>query len=61
MFELSKKLAEGHPHLRCDWYYVNNKFYIGELTLFEASGFGKFTPEEWDDILGSWITLPKKG
>jgi len=60
MFELSRRLAKGHPHLRCDWYYVNGRFYIGELTLFEASGFGKFTPEEWDYTLGDWITLPEK-
>ena len=60
MLDLSRKLAKEHPHLRCDWYHVNGKFYIGELTLFEASGFARYTPEEWDLTMGSWITLPEK-
>ncbi len=58
MIQLAEKLAEGIPFLRVDFYNVNGKIYFRELTFYPASGFGKFEPEEWDEILGSWIKLP---
>lgn len=58
MKELAAVLAEGFPHLRVDLYDVNGKIYFGELTLYDSSGFSKFTPPEWDEILGSWLKLP---
>lgn len=57
MLLLSSKLSSGIPHIRCDWYCVNGKLYVGELTFFDASGFAKFTPDRWDYTLGSWIKL----
>jgi len=59
MLELSKKLSEGIPHVRVDWYYVENHLYFGELTFFDASGFDEFEPDEYNTIIGSWITLPE--
>lgn len=61
MLDLSKKLAKELPFARIDFYEVNGKIYFGEITFFPASGFKKFQPEEWDNILGQWITLPEKG
>lgn len=58
MLKLSRKLAEGTPQLRVDWYFTNGRLYFGELTFFDASGFDDFEPDEWNDILGSWIELP---
>ena len=58
MLEYSRKLSKGFPHLRVDWYVVNNKLYFGELTFFDASGFDDFEPDEWNEIIGSWIMLP---
>ncbi len=52
MRQLSSRLSAGHPHLRVDFYEVNGRVYFGELTFYSASGFGKFTPEEWDEIWG---------
>ena len=60
MLELSRKLAKDIPHVRVDWYYVGGQLYFGELTFFDASGYDDFEPDEWNEILGSWITLPKK-
>lgn len=60
MLALARKLSEGFPFLRTDFYIVNGKIYVGELTLYPASGFGKFNPESWDKTLGSWIPLPKR-
>lgn len=58
MLELSAKLSEGVPHLRVDWYYVNHHLYFGELTFFDASGYLDFEPDEYNEIIGSWIKLP---
>lgn len=60
MLTLARKLSEGFPFLRTDFYIVGGKIYVGELTLYPASGFGKFDPESWDGILGGWIPLPQK-
>lgn len=58
MIEFSEKLSKNIPHLRVDFYYVNNKIYFSELTFFDSSGFATFEPEEWNYKLGSYIDLP---
>lgn len=60
MLSLSERLAKDIPFLRTDFYIVDHRIYFSELTFFPASGFDRFVPEEWDDILGSWLTLPKQ-
>jgi len=60
MKRLAAILSEGIPHVRVDFYEVNGKIYFGELTFFHFGGFVRFEPEEWDEILGSWIELPGK-
>ena len=30
------------------------------MTFYPESGFGKFQPDEWDEMLGSWLELPKE-
>lgn len=58
MLVLAKQLSEGIPFLRVDFYIIEHKVYFSELTFYPASGFEKFVPEKWDDILGSWLELP---
>lgn len=58
MLELAEKLAESHEFVRIDFYEVDGQVYFGEMTFYPGSGFEEFTPEKWDDILGSWIKLP---
>ncbi len=60
MKALAEKLSAGIPHVRADFYEINQKVYFGELTFFHYSGLVPFTPEEWDLTFGSWITLPEK-
>ena len=60
MIELARKLSKDLPFSRIDFYWVNGKILFGEITFFPASGLGSFNPEEWDTILGSWISLPEK-
>lgn len=60
MCSLSKKLSEGVPFLRVDFNYWNKKLYFGELTFFHSAGVESFVPEDWNDVLGSWLIIPKK-
>ena len=59
MVELSEILAKGIPHVRVDWYIVNNQLYFGELTFFDGSGLCPWDKYEDDLLMGSWITLKK--
>lgn len=59
MIELSKKLSEGLPHVRVDFYESEGQIYFGELTFFHWGGFVPFEPAEWDLTLGEWINLPE--
>lgn len=59
MLSLSTVLAKNYPHVRVDWYSIHNQLYFGELTFFHGSGYEKFSPETYNKLLGSWITIPK--
>lgn len=57
MMDLAKKLSKNMVFLRTDFYIVKNKVYFGEITLFPASGYERFVPEEWNRKLGDMIDL----
>lgn len=56
--ELSSKLSVGIPHLRTDFYIVDNKIFFGELTFYHGSGMEEIKPEQFDRLLGDYIILP---
>mgnify|MGYP000925372840 CR=1 FL=1 len=58
MLKFAKILARSYPFVRVDFYSIYNELYFGEITFYPASGFGKFTPEKYDYILGDWLKLP---
>lgn len=58
MICLAEKLAEDFPFVRVDFYNCNGKIYFGEITFYPAAGFGVFTTDEADILLGSWLELP---
>lgn len=60
IIEISKKLSENTHFLRVDFNFWNKKLYFGEMTFFDAAGFEKYMPEEWDCILGDLMELPLK-
>lgn len=60
MLKIAEALSKDMPFLRVDFYEINDKLYFGELTFYPASGFGKFSPESFDNLLGDWIELPKQ-
>lgn len=59
MIEFSKKFSKNIPFIRLDFYEINGNLYMGEFTLYPGSGYEEFTPESFDDLLGSWIILPR--
>jgi hypothetical protein len=58
MLYLAKKLSEGIPHVRTDFYSINDHIYFGELTFYHGSGMEKFMPESFETMVGSWLELP---
>lgn len=56
MLELSKLLSKDDPFVRVDFYNINGKIYFGEITYYPWCGIKKL---EMDEMLGSWIELPK--
>ena len=59
MVRISKILSKDFPFVRVDFYEVDNKLYIGELTFNPCGGFGKFAPVEWDYKIGKLLDLNK--
>lgn len=59
IIECSRKLSEGTPFLRVDFYLCEDDFYCGELTFYHCGGFQDVYPTSWNRILGDWIDLPE--
>lgn len=58
MRQLARKLSANHPFLRVDLYDVGGTVYFSELTFSPVSGYMPFSPQEYDEILGRYISLP---
>lgn len=56
MKEMAKKLAKPFPQLRLDFYVINDKPYIGEMTF--TSGYGFYT-DEYYSYLGKKMDISK--
>lgn len=61
MLAFARKLSEGIPTLRADFYVIDERIYFGELTFFRGSGFTKIDPESLGIELGNWLKLPGGG
>lgn len=59
MKELAAILSKDIPHVRVDFYSIDGKLYVGELTFFTCSGFCAVKPDEWDQIMGDMLELPE--
>jgi UDP-N-acetylglucosamine--N-acetylmuramyl-(pentapeptide) pyrophosphoryl-undecaprenol N-acetylglucosamine transferase len=55
MFQIAKKLADGHPYVRVDLYLVDDKVYFGELTFTPGCGFGEFSDMSIAKQFGSYF------
>ena len=58
MIEVARDISKDFPFVRVDFYSVNEKLYVGELTFYPWSGCVQFTPDEFDYTLGSYFELP---
>lgn len=61
MLDLARTLAAGFPHVRTDFYCIDDHIYFGELTFYHESGFATFTPESLGEEMGKLIKLPGGG
>ena len=57
MLRLCRELSAIFPFVRIDFYEVNGKVYVGELT-FTPGMFLKFSSKAWDFKLGEYLQLP---
>jgi len=58
MLRLAEKLAGSLDFVRVDFYVVDGKLYVGELTHYPERGRGRITPREFDFELGRLWSLP---
>lgn len=52
MKNVAERLSKRFPYVRVDLYNENHKIIFGELTFFQASGYNRFDPDEFDYQLG---------
>ena len=57
MREIAEKLSRDLDFLRVDFYSIEDKIYIGELTLCPGSGFIAFDPKNTDLYYGNKLRL----
>lgn len=58
MIEIATEFAKDFPFVRVDFYSLNNKVYIGEITFYPWSGCVQFTPDDFDLEMGELFNLP---
>ena len=58
MKEFATLLCQDFAFVRVDFYDVDGKLYMGEMTFTPMSGLGKFEPVQWNRILGDALSLP---
>ena len=52
MAELARRLSVGSDFVRVDLYCLRDKIYFGELTNYPENGWGVFSPQSFDKIIG---------
>lgn len=59
MLMIAQKLSEDFPHTRVDLYNIDGRILFGELTFYNASGYMKYEPDEFDYDIGNKFKLRK--
>lgn len=60
MISIAEDIAKDFPFVRVDFYSLNERIYIGELTFYPWSGCVQYTPDSFDYELGSYFVLPDR-
>ena len=55
---IARELSKGIPFSRIDLYETAGHTFFGEITFYPASGFGVFTPNQYNEIIGQMLVLP---
>lgn len=58
--EMARSLSAGTVFSRVDLYEIDGVEYFGEITLFPASGLGRFEPGVYNELLGKMIRLKRQ-
>lgn len=59
MCQIAETLSAPFPHCRVDFFVINGRFYVGEMTFFNGAGFDMVSPRSYNELMGSWIDLSK--
>lgn len=59
MIKIAEILAKDFPFVRVDFYKIEEKLYVGELTFYPGGGYNSYY-KEWDERFGSYLELPNK-
>lgn len=57
MIKVAEDLSVIVPFMRVDFYIIDNKLLIGELSFFPDAGLSPCEPDEYNEILGSWLHI----
>ncbi|MBO4556688.1 MAG: hypothetical protein J5706_08000 [Elusimicrobiales bacterium] len=60
ILELSKKLSEGFPFVRVDFFDTGDKLYVAELTLYPGGNRTPYHPQSFNKQLGDMFILPER-
>lgn len=60
MIEIARKLSKKFPFVRVDFFELDGKPVLSELTFYPGGGLNKIYPEKVDEEWGSYIDLPSK-
>ena len=59
MIRLAERLSKGFALVRVDFYDVESKIYVGEMTFTPSAGYCNFTSLAYETALGRMIHLPE--
>ncbi len=57
MIRLAETISSPFPYLRVDFYDIEGRLYIGELTFYSGGGFSNLKPRKWDEFLGKKLDI----
>lgn len=58
MFRYAELLSADFPHVRVDFYVIEDQIIFGELTFSTSAGVARWYPMEVDSVLGKQFKLP---
>ena len=61
MLEIAKKLSDGFPFVRVDFFDTEDRLYVAEMTFYPGGGLCPYHPSSFDMQMGDMFDWPKKG